>query len=151
MATKTKTEQNSSNEELKNEDNALKEELKAELKAEIMEEAKAELREELKAELKAEMESASEDAKPEENSVEQGETEEQRAHSMEKVPYILPIIPGEPEEVNVTINGRTLQILRGEQVEIPRMYAEVLNNQLEQARAFKKFQEDNKEQVTVVD
>ena len=52
--------------------------------------------------------------------------------------------------MNVTVNGKTLQILRGEQVEIPRMYAEVLDNQTAQARFFRKFQKEKKSQITEV-
>lgn len=67
----------------------------------------------------------------------------------EKVTYMVPYVEGEPEEVNITVNGRTIQVLRGEMVELPKVYAEVLENQAKQAKAFKKKQAELKEQVTV--
>lgn len=114
---------------------------------EVLEQIKAELREELKVEMATKMVATQSKSKRGRAS---GETKAQIEHSNEKVPYILPIIEGEPEEVNVTVNGKTLQILRGEQVEIPRMYAEVLDNQTAQARFFRKFQKEKKSQITEV-
>ncbi len=118
------------------------------LGAEVIEQIKAELREELKAEMAAEV--AASQPKSRKTKV-SGETKAQIERSNEKVPYMLPIIDGEPEEVNVTVNGKTLQILRGEQVMIPRMYAEVLDNQVAQARFFRKFQKEMQNQVTEID
>lgn len=112
---------------------------------EVIEAIKAELRESIKEELKAEMET---EAKPKETAKKvTGETEAQKAYANEKVPYILPIIDGEPEEVNVTVNGETIQILRGEQVQIKRKFAEVLDNREEQARFCRKFQKEKREQI----
>jgi len=110
--------------------------LKAELKAEIEAEARAEIKARLEAE--ASMPSS-------------GETGEQKKRAEEKIPYMLPLIEGEPEEVNVTVNGRTIQILRGEQVKIPRMFAEVLDNQAMQMKYLRKYQQEKKEQVTIVE
>lgn len=118
------------------------------LGAEVIEQIKAELREELKAEMAAEV--AASQPKSRKTKV-SGETKAQIERSNEKVPYMLPTIDGEPEEVNVTVNGKTLQILRGEQVMIPRMYAEVLDNQVAQARFFRKFQKEMQNQVTEID
>lgn len=106
---------------------------------------KAELRKELMEEMKREIYS---EVKPKRNKAETTETPEQKAYAEEKVPYMLPYIEGEPEEVNVTVNGVTLQILRGERVEIPRKYAEVLDNQLAQHKYFRKFQKEKQEKVT---
>lgn len=118
------------------------------LGAEVIEQIKAELREELKAEMAAEVAASQPKSR---KTKAPGETKAQTERSNEKVPYTLPIIDGEPEEVNVTVNGKTLQILRGEQVMIPRMYAEVLDNQVAQARFFRKFQKEMQNQVTEID
>ena len=67
----------------------------------------------------------------------------------ERVTYMVPYVDGEPEEVNITVNGKTIQVLRGEMVELPKAYAEVLENQAKQAKAFRKKQTELKEQVTV--
>lgn len=85
--------------------------------------------------------------KAEEKKVEEKKVDEKKAE--EKVKYMVPYIEGEPEEVNITVNGDTIQVLRGEMVEIPNAHAEVLENQARQAKAFKKKQAELKEQVTV--
>ena len=118
--------------------------LKAELKAEIEAEARAEIEAETRAEMKARLEA-------EASAPSSGETGEQKKRAEEKIPYMLPLIEGEPEEVNVTVNGRTIQILRGEQVKIPRMFAEVLDNQAMQMKYLRKYQQEQKEQVTIVE
>lgn len=110
------------------------------LKAEI----KAEIEAEMRAQIKNEMTASTGKAAP------VPETEEQTAYANERVPYMLPYIEGEPEEVNVTINGETIQILRGEQVQIPRKYAEVLNNQIKQQKFFRNYQKEKREQITEV-
>ena len=110
------------------------------LKAEI----KAEIEAEMRAQIKSEMTASTGKAAP------VPETEEQIAKANEKVPYMLPYIEGEPEEVNVTVNGETIQILRGEQVMIPRKYAEVLHNQIKQHKFFRNYQKEKREQITEV-
>ena len=67
----------------------------------------------------------------------------------ERVKYMVPYVEGEPEEVNITVNGKTIQVLRGEMVELPKAYAEVLENQARQAKALRRKQAELKEQVTV--
>lgn len=121
---------------------ALKAELKAEIEAEVRAEIEAQTRAEIEAQQKAEAPG---------HLLGDGETEEQKKRAEEKVPYMLPLIEGEPEEVNVTVNGRTIQILRGEQVRIPRMFAEVLDNQTTQMKYLRKYQKEKKEQVTIVE
>lgn len=123
-----------------------REALKAEIKAEIEAEVRAEVEAQTRAEIEAQQKSEAFEPLPGD-----GETEEQQKRAEEKIPYILPIIEGEPEEVNVTVNGKTIQILRGEQVQIPRMFAEVLDNQVAQMKYLRKYQKEKKEQVTVVE
>lgn len=114
--------------------------LRAEIKAEI----KAEIEAEMKTQIETEITAKTGKVKP------VPETEEQTAYANERVPYMLPYIEGEPEEVNVTINGKTIQILRGEQVQIPRKYAEVLDNQIKQQKFFRNYQKEKREQITEV-
>lgn len=116
------------------------------ISVEVMEVIKAELRESLKEELKAELKVENLPKEKAKKTVE--ETKAQREYANEKVSYILPIIEGEPEEVNVTVNGETIQMLRGEHVKIARKFAEVLDNREEQARYCRKFQKEKREQVT---
>jgi len=75
--------------------------------------------------------------------------EKKTTKTEEMVAVMVPYIEGEPEEVNVTVNGKTMQILRGETVTIPKGYAEVLENQAKQAKFFRKKQKELEEQVTV--
>ena len=120
---------------------------KKENPAVITDEMKEALEAELRAKIEAELRADAAEVKLEVS----GETKEQIKRANEKVPYMLPIIDGEPEEVNVTLNGQTIQILRGEQVEIPRKFAEILDNQTKQMKYLRKYQEEKKEQVTVVE
>lgn len=77
-------------------------------------------------------------------------TEEKKSKTKEeKVKYMVPYIEGEPEEVNITVNGKTIQVLRGEVVELPKTYIEVLENQAKQAKFFRKKQKELKEQASV--
>lgn len=108
----------------------------------------SELKTALKAELKEEMSREQNAKKNGRRRIEETKVQQERSNTL--VPYMVPIIEGEPEEVNVTINGKTWQILRGKQVRIPKMVAEVLDNQFEQAALFRKFKEEHREQVTVV-
>lgn len=85
--------------------------------------------------------------KAEEKKVEEKKVKEKKTE--EKVKYMVPYVEGEPEEVNITVNGETNQVLRGETVELPKAYAEVLENQARQAKAFKKKQAELKEQASV--
>ncbi len=43
-----------------------------------------------------------------------------------RVKIKLPVLPGEPETVDVTVNGKMYRIKRGETVEVPSVVKEVL-------------------------
>lgn len=129
----------------KNEQPVLTPEEREAIKAELKAEVEAEVRASVEAELKEKGEAGAD------KKAGTSETAAQKKRAEEKVSYMLPLIEGEPEEVNVTVNGKTIQILRGEQVQIPRMYAEVLDNQMAQLKYLKKYQEKKKEQVTIVE
>ncbi|MDO4745436.1 MAG: hypothetical protein Q4B18_02650 [Bacillota bacterium] len=78
-------------------------------------------------------------------------TEKKAEPKVKKVSIMVPYVEGEPDEVNVTVNGETIQVLRGETVEIPEAYAEVLKSQAKMAKYAKRQDEKLKEQVTVMD
>lgn len=79
------------------------------------------------------------------------ETEEQLARANELVERIAPLDASMPEEINISVNGETIQILRGYPVKIPRKFADVLDNMTQQQMAFKKYQKEIEKQVTYVD
>lgn len=88
--------------------------------AQIKDEVRAEIKEEIAAEEKA-------------KAAQQGETEEQLAKSNELVDIYIPFVEGEAREVNITLNGRTTQIMRGKHVKVPRKIAEIWEHSQEQA------------------
>lgn len=88
--------------------------------AQIKDEVRAEIKEDIAAEEKA-------------KAAQQGETEEQLAKSNELVDIYIPFVEGEAREVNITLNGRTTQIMRGKHVKVPRKIAEIWEHSQEQA------------------
>lgn len=88
----------------------------------------AQLKDEVRAEIKEEIA-----AEEKEKAVHQGETEEQLAKSNELVDIYIPFVEGESREVNITLNGRTTQIMRGKHVQVPRKIAEIWEHSQEQA------------------
>lgn len=82
------------------------------------------------------------------------ETEEQKAWAEERVEVIAPLDAQEPDDIPLTVNGRTIVIKRGHRVMIPRKYALVLESSIEQQMASKRFQDELQKpenQVTYVD
>lgn len=79
------------------------------------------------------------------------ETDEQLAYANELVEVIAPLDANAPEEINLSVNGKTIQILRGYRVNIPRKYALVLENMIDQQMASKRYQDSIREQVTNVE
>ena len=79
-------------------------------------------KEQIKAELKAE------DKKPEAV----GETEAQKKRAEEKVELFIPYVEGKGNEVNITLNGETTQIMRGQKVMVPRKIAEIWEHSQQQ-------------------
>lgn len=122
---------------------------------EMLQKAKEEAFEEFKNELKKEMESEKPKvSKAEEKSFSQGyvpETKEQLEWANEKVKVIVPLDANAPDEINLTINGHTIQVLRGYEVEIPRKYALVLDNMIKQQMASKRYQDEIRSQITYVE
>ena len=60
------------------------------------------------------------------------ETKEQLERAEERVERTIPIDESEPEELNITVNGETIQVLRGHTVSIKRKFAEVVDNMMKQ-------------------
>lgn len=122
---------------------------------EMLQKAKEEAFEEFKSELKKEMESEKPKvSKAEEKSFSQGyvpETKEQLEWANEKVKVIVPLDANAPDEINLTINGHTIQVLRGYEVEIQRKYALVLDNMIKQQMASKRYQDEIRSQITYVE
>lgn len=123
----------------------------------MFEEAKKEALAELKEELEAEKDALSKKdnrTAAEKKGYSEGyvaETPEQIAWAEELVEVTAPLDYNESDEINLTINGYTIQILRGETVKIPRKYALVLKNMIDQQKASRKYQEEVRSQVTYVD
>ena len=123
----------------------------------MFEEAKKEALAELKEELEAEKDALSKKdnrTAAEKKGYSEGytpETPEQIAWAEEPVEVTAPLDYNESDEINLTINGYTIQILRGETVKIPRKYALVLKNMIDQQKASRKYQEEVRSQVTYVD
>ncbi len=92
----------------------------------------AQIKNEVRAEIKEEI-AAEEKAKAAQQGETQGETEEQLAKSNELVEMYIPFVEGEAREVNITLNGRTTQIMRGKHVKVPRKIAEIWEHSQEQA------------------
>lgn len=93
---------------------AFREQIKAELKAEVKAEVEAELK------------------KDDEKTENAGETAEQKARAEEKVELFIPYVEGKGNEVNITLNGETTQIMRGQKVMVPRKIAEVWEHSQQQ-------------------
>lgn len=87
-------------------------------------------REQIKAEVKAELEAElrKEDKKPEAA----GETAAQKKSAEEKVELFIPYVEGKGNEVNITLNGETTQIMRGQKVMVPRKIAEIWEHSQQQ-------------------
>lgn len=93
---------------------SFKEQIKAELKAEVRAEVEAELKKE--------------DKKTEAV----GETAAQKKRAEEKVELFIPYVEGKGNEVNITLNGETTQIMRGQKVMVPRKIAEIWEHSQQQ-------------------
>lgn len=116
----------------------------------MFEEAKKEAIEELKEQFK-EKETTKKDEHPEGYVP---ETEEQKAWAEERVEVMAPLDAQEPDDIPLTVNGETIVIKRGYRVKIPRKFALVLENSIDQQMASKRFQDELQKpenQVTYVD
>ena len=87
---------------------------------------KAELKAEVRAEVDAELKK--EDKKPEAV----GDTAAQKKRAEEKVELFIPYVEGKGNEVNITLNGETTQIMRGQKVMVPRKIAEIWEHSQQQ-------------------
>lgn len=80
------------------------------------------------------------------NVAEEKATVVKETNEEKKVPYYMPLVPGEEREVTVGINGKMYKIQKGVRVMVPEVVAEVLMLSDQQAVELEKLKEEIKEQ-----